>query len=271
MNLLGSRGGSNGKEGEAPTITKEQAVAAGNLAADFMKTHGPEYVEKMKVLASKATDGSTSQRSLAVVGGIGMTVIGVLSFLSDTLTLSVVSALLSAYIILFGLITVVLESKHALCSAERKNKIYEYVKALEFVWGRGIFYLFCGIVMFSVGGIFNYIGGLYMLLLGGWMLYNGVKSFNHLGGLKGEIKNEKEAAAKFREFDTDKSGDLDSREFANLAKALGHELSHPLLETTIKLLDTDRSGTISLKEFLDWYNSKDDPMSAMSAEGMNMV
>ena len=55
--------------------------------------------------------------------------------------------------------------------------------------------------------------------------------------------------------DDDESGELDYQELANLAEALGSDLSPRQLEVALDVLDTDRSGSISFAEFSAWWNS----------------
>mmetsp|Transcript_27233 Transcript_27233/g.42796 ORF Transcript_27233/g.42796 Transcript_27233/m.42796 type:complete len:202 (+) Transcript_27233:243-848(+) len=187
-----------------------------------------------------------------------MAVIGIFGIISDVFSLAAIDIVLHLYVSFFGIIVVVLEAKGALFTQERKDKIIYYFRAMAYVWGRGVFFIFCCSVMFSIGGLLCWIGGAYMAALGIFMIVTGSKSSKHLGSLKGEIRNDKHAAKLFHKYDADHSGALDTREFAKLAKDLGHELTHPLLESTIMQLDADRSGTIDMKEFMDWYHSKNE-------------
>lgn len=76
--------------------------------------------------------------------------------------------------------------------------------------------------------------------------------------MKGQMKSKQEVIAKFKQFDADNSGTLDSAELAKLTAALGSSLSLNELESALFILDTSGDGKVSLEEFLAWWEGKED-------------
>jgi len=207
-------------------------------------------------LFNEAANGTLPMQYLGLVSGAYMIITGILGMVTGIVSFNIIKTVLDLYIGLFGIATVILEVKFQKAEDWRK-KIYIYFKALSFVWGRGSFHVFCGVVLLSAGGLLNYIGGPLIIALGCYMLYNGYKSFGTLQQANKGTKNEKEAAENFRRYDTEHREELDSRQFGLLLKDMGMSVTHPQLEALVMMLDTDRSGTISMQEYLTWYMETD--------------
>lgn len=75
---------------------------------------------------------------------------------------------------------------------------------------------------------------------------------------KSSAEEEKRKIRKiFDIFDLDRSGDLDAKEFQELAFLLGETLTLEEVEERIKIIDQDDNGRIDFKEFYDWWISPD--------------
>jgi len=65
-----------------------------------------------------------------------------------------------------------------------------------------------------------------------------------------ELKN------KFREFDTDGNGSIDEKEFGNLVRALGLELSAGEIQIAYSAIDINGNGRIDFGEFKTWWSKR---------------
>jgi len=80
-----------------------------------------------------------------------MVVTGVLNVLGRIIVIHLVSALLTIYTIIFGLLVILLEGKQWLPIPKNIDaNIRKYALFLEFVWGRGCLYFFIGSLQVSM-------------------------------------------------------------------------------------------------------------------------
>jgi EF-hand domain len=103
--------------------------------------------------------------------------------------------------------------------------------------GRAAFYFFVGVLMVCKGGILDFVAGLFLAVIGVIIYHSSRKSYAALEAIRGQRHSEAELRARFRAYDTNKNGQLDSKE----------------LETALFLLDKDGNGEVSEEEFLNWY------------------
>lgn len=61
----------------------------------------------------------------------------------------------------------------------------------------------------------------------------------------------------FGQYDKNKNGFIDASEFSYLMDALGADLSDEELEAGLSVVDADKSGRISWKEFAQWWMNRD--------------
>ena len=59
----------------------------------------------------------------------------------------------------------------------------------------------------------------------------------------------------FNHYDRDKSGLIESREFARICEALGIEMDDEELAIGLSIVDADNDGRISWNDFLSWWRS----------------
>jgi hypothetical protein len=60
----------------------------------------------------------------------------------------------------------------------------------------------------------------------------------------------------FQRYDRNRTGYIERAEFARLLEALGQNITDEELEIAIDIVDTDRSGKITWKEFKNWWTSR---------------
>jgi EF-hand domain pair len=119
--------------------------------------------------------------------------------------------------------------------------------------GRAAFYFFVGILMVCEGGMLDLVGGLFLVVIGVIIFHSSKKSYAALDAIRGQKHSEMELRARFRAYDANKNGELDSQELAKMCLSLGTTLTRNELESALFLLDKDGNGQVSEQEFLDWY------------------
>lgn len=74
--------------------------------------------------------------------------------------------------------------------------------------------------------------------------------------------SEEDIRAIFNEFDTDKSGTIDKKEFQLISHALGETLTEEQTDAAIRSIDTDGNGNIDFAEFVNWFNNTEHSQSS---------
>jgi len=182
--------------------------------------------------------------------------------LGKLFSFSPLAALIEVYCGIFGVMVVILEGQDFSYLKRFRSILNENAKFLTFTWGRGLFYMFAGSLMVSQFNLFD-------MAIGGWMCFVGFTSVvvgattaNKLTDLKLSLASEKVVKEKFQEMDADGSGNLDSKELAQLCKSLGSSLDHNELEAALMTMDCNKDGQISFDEFMGWWagwkHEKDD-------------
>lgn len=74
----------------------------------------------------------------------------------------------------------------------------------------------------------------------------------------------------FKKYDDDGSGEIDSKEFANILKELGWRHDEEAVTEALKFLDEDGNGTIEIDEFLEWSKIAQQKIyDGETADGLN--
>ncbi len=60
----------------------------------------------------------------------------------------------------------------------------------------------------------------------------------------------------FQRYDRNRTGSIEQPEFARLLEALGQNITDEELEIALDIVDTDRTGKVSWKEFKSWWTSR---------------
>lgn len=126
-------------------LTKENATTAANYTR-----------EQAKILAHMLSDGNSSVRVLALVGGIAMAISSAAGVWNRFWGLNWISAIVEFYTLLLGLGVVVLEANAAKWKilperwmTEWEARFRKYALFLSFVSGRGGLYIFAGTLQLS--------------------------------------------------------------------------------------------------------------------------
>ena len=207
-----------------------------------------------------AEDGPLSFRVLAFLGGVLMIVTSILSVLSDVFTFSIMSSLISVYTFIFGLFILVLEGKMFMpisAVGGYQQKLFSLVKCLQFVWGRGLLYIFAGTLQLSQMTFLNMVSGGYMCFIGFISLLVGKSSSSKLTQLRASISDEAVLRQKFKEHDKDADQALNLLEFQSFITDLGLEMDHNELVAAFGEIDSRDSGKVSLDEFKVWWSGSD--------------
>jgi hypothetical protein len=60
----------------------------------------------------------------------------------------------------------------------------------------------------------------------------------------------------FQRYDRNRTGSIEQREFARLLEALGQNINDEELAIAFDIIDTERTGQISWKQFKNWWTSR---------------
>lgn len=121
-------------------------------------------------------------------------------------------------------------------------------------YGRASFYFFVGLLVFSQGGYFGLVVGLYVMAVGVIVFTASRSALQQLEALRAGRMDEAQIAAKFK-MDANKDGSLDSTELAKLCKSMGVQLTLNELESALFILDKNHDGKIQYAEFLRWFKT----------------
>jgi len=247
------------------TPLNEAAAIANSLLTKENAAHAAEYTkEQAKVLAQMMSDGNTSVRLLALMGGIAMAMTSALGVLNRFLGLNWISAIVEFYTFILGLSVVILEAKSAKCrilperwTAAWEARIRKYALFLSFVSGRGGLYFVAGTLQLSQLSLVDLIVGGYMALVGISYIVVGKQTSQKLSDLRKSILSESVLRTKFQAADTENCGSLSVVEFQTLmSREFGIHFTSRELEVSFDHLDGvhARDGRITLEEFLEWWN-----------------
>ena len=147
-----------------------------------------------------------------------------------------------------------LEGRRYACTHRFQKVLTDNCKILTFTWGRGLFYIFAGSLMFSLSNMVDMLIGGYVMFMGFTSVVVGRHTASKLTDLKHSMGSAKAVKAKFNEMDVDNNGSLDSKELANLCASLGSPLDHNELCAALDLMDRDKNGNVSFEEFFEWFS-----------------
>lgn len=231
-------------------------------AKSFLDKHGKEVISfsrsKLLELKKYADEGEWTWKIAGFIAGTGIVAVSVLGFLSDFFGFSPVNAILDVYLILCGAMLAMLEYKHHFFTQKYLDSLRREALFLYRPYGRAAIYFFIGVLMMSYSGLFGKIVGLYTAIVGGVVFYSSRAAVKHLESIRAEMRDEQEVTIKFRDFDKDNSGTLDTRELAALCRSLGSTLTLNELESALLILDQNGDGKINLQEFLSYWKNRDD-------------
>jgi len=240
------------------TDTKATVALAADATAQDSDGEQANHKNKMY----HATAGHGLLRVVSTAAGLGLTVAAFIGFWVELTVVSskgwnqgnfVLKAFVDAMLVFFGLVVVLLEARATCGGVNMTLYISEHVRFLNFVWGRGFFYMFLGTLAMSQSAAEEPGTVLAGASIFGVRLANavvGIAAHRALGGI-GAISVE-QAEAAFLRADADGNGYLDSDELVHLLHHLGVQLSRHQLESAFCQIDADGNDEITLHEFLRW-------------------
>lgn len=249
----GGGGGPNflidAKAGLDKTLSSESVFEAANFVN--------QQVHRVK---HTAEEGHWSFRVFSFFGGCTMIVTSVFDWVNYLLHLAPIHALIAFYVVIFGIMTCILEGRRFLpitLVVVQQKRLHEQARFLKFVWGRGILYFFAGSLQFSHMTFLNMISGGFMMFLGVASIIIGRNTAKKLALLKASITDEEVLRNLFNENDVNGDGLLTQTSFASLVNKLGLQLNYNELEAAFSTIDKDNDQRISYEDFKVWWTTFD--------------
>lgn len=210
----------------------------------------PMEVSKMILhdLKEGIRKGAWSVGRLAFFGGCYGTVSGILDLLPPASIFKIftpLAGLSQLYLLIFGVITMTIESSGDTISANLKAGILKYCAALEFMWGRGLFYAYIGIT--CILGPVETLYGWYMFIVGVTMIIMYVVTSQYIAELGAIFHDDGQIETSFKKF-AGTDGVLNRHELGRLLHDVGMEMNHQEMELLFKRMDPDHDGYITLVE-----------------------
>jgi len=215
-------------------------------------------MEKFKDFKKYADEGQWTWKVAGLIAGVLIMASSLLSIFSNLLSLSPFSAVISIYIFIFGLVLSILEYKEKVMTERYISALRREALFLSRPYGRAAFYVFIGLLILCQGGILQFLIGVYTTIVGIIIFQSSRQVISSLDDMKAARLDTQHLEIKFKEFDKDNSGALDSTELVTLVASLGTTLTLNQLEVALLLLDKNSDGKITFEEFLYWYQGKDD-------------
>jgi hypothetical protein len=193
-------------------------------------------------------NGTWSIGRLAFFGGAYACFAGLLQFMPPMgilMCATPIGMLNIIFMMIFGLVTMTIESSGDTISATFKANIMKYCAALDEIWGRGFFYMYMGITQILAPRERKF--GWYMFFVGIVYLIIYHQTNKHIDTLSSMFNDPTELERVFDEYaGVDKV--LNRDELCKLLKSLDLDLSHAEMEMMMKRLDPDHDGYVTLSE-----------------------
>jgi len=143
------------------------------------------------------------------------------------------------YEIAFGILVVALECKPVFCSFRTRKVAATLLKALTYLVGRGVLYIFLGTLLcMHYPNVVDLGLASYMIVVGsgcvlfGWTTQKKLATLSHT-----MTEDEKCFKEKFDKYDEEKNGTVTSAHVVTICEELGSRLSHHELEAAVLSLD----------------------------------
>lgn len=203
-----------------------------------------------------AEEGDWTWKLLGMFGGLAMVGVGGLTFMGDFFLFNYFGAILDVYIILFGILTVCLEYKEAILPKTWIEQIKIEARFVYKPYGRAVLYIFFGVLLISQSKFLYTCIGLYLLAIGGLVMYYAGQAAAALEKFKDQKLSSWTLKGLYEKADRNKNG-LSPKELAEVVcKYPGCTLGVNEMESAIALLDKNGDGKVSYEEFSKWYNKR---------------
>jgi hypothetical protein len=201
-------------------------------------------------------DGNWTWKVLGSFGGIAMVACGSLSFLGHFLLFDYFGAILDVYIVLFGLLSIVLEYKDTFLPAKWVEQLKVEAKFMYKPYGRAVLYIFFGILLISQQSLLYICTGFYLIGVGGTVVYYATQAQKALQNFKDQKLSFYQLRDAYDKADKDKKGLTPAELSSMVSKFPGCAMSENEVLSAVDLLDKDSSGRVSYDEFSKWYNAR---------------
>lgn len=233
-----------------PDFLKNLGLSAGPTTAQSVVTE----LQRMR------TDAPDSIHTLAFLAGILLVCGACYNFVIKIMALSPLHTFFAIMMILFGLMVLVMEQQRAIFKPKYRLFIEKYFLFMTLITGRGCFMIYVGAIQAAVNwkvSSLNVLVGLFMLFVGFTYVRAGWSVSTKLNHLTANLHSRETIEAAFKKADIDESGELDHEELVIIMGILGSTLTPQEAETAVMMLDEDKSGAVSLGEFIKFMERDD--------------
>lgn len=236
------------------------SVPSGDDAVKKVKELGNQAKQKAKDAYFAVRQGNTSIRWIALITGVGLVLDSFYGFFIYFFHGNFVFSILNFYAFVMGASAVVMESDvDAIPYAEQiRFFLGKYVGAVRTVIGRGTFYGIAATMELALPGRRSKFLGILMLVVATAYIYIGSKSAAKIRALRTKAYPKETIKDKFNSFDTNKSGSLSFKEFYNLLNSLDVDIDYRDAEMIFVRVDKSLGDGISFEEFIAFWSDSDE-------------
>lgn len=245
---------------ETTPLTGSVSVPSGDDAVKKVKELGNQAKQKAKDAYFAVRQGNTSIRWIALITGVGLVLDSFYGFFIYFFHGNFVFSILNFYAFVMGASAVVMESDvDAIPYAEQiRFFLGKYVGAVRTVIGRGTFYGIAATMELALPGRRSKFLGILMLVVATAYIYIGSKSAAKIRALRTKAYPKETIKDKFNSFDTNKSGSLSFKEFYNLLNSLDVDIDYRDAEMIFVRVDKSLGDGISFEEFIAFWSDSDE-------------
>jgi len=253
----------SGGYGAVDTGGIDLSKAAGLISALTSASGGADQANKameytraeINSIVKYAEEGDWTWKLLGMFGGLGMMATGSLSFLGHFFLFNYFGAILDVYIVLFGILSIILEYKESILPARWVDNLKVEAKFMYKPYGRAVLYIFFGVLLVSQGAFLYTLLGVYLCGIGALVLYYATQAQKALDAFKAKKLSSWQLKSEYDKVDKNHNG-LTPGELAKIITKFGCSMSENEVAAAIGLLDKDSSGRVTYDEFQKWYNAR---------------
>mmetsp|Transcript_20444 Transcript_20444/g.33871 ORF Transcript_20444/g.33871 Transcript_20444/m.33871 type:complete len:253 (+) Transcript_20444:111-869(+) len=237
---------------EAVPTTERSGLLDPSLVGT-LATGGTSLVNASAEKIKKArSEGPLTYRVMAFIGGLAMIASNGIAILDRFFSFRFASAMIALYNCVFGILIATLEGP-GVCSRPLGKGIRYYCKFLEFTWGRGLLYFFCGSLQIANVNMLDWAVGGWMIFVGITAIGVGIATRRQLRLLKFSVTSEEDLKEKWTTHDTNGDNALDIKELTAFVEASGIGMSRNEVAATFMALDRNFDDKIAFEEFYSWW------------------
>ncbi len=262
--------GAETKDTEAPSI---EGKATYDSAFAFIK-EGPlpnaNSIVNGHLIQWKfySEDGSALLRIPVLIMAVALIVNTVLAYSLYNHLLSVQAVIISVYVCATAIVICILDGRFFFnldplsFRGKLRNGVVRNVNMLRYVWGRGVLYIWVGVLHFAqdwnlsdatIVRRMQFITSGGIVMLGVIAILVGVQAAYNLKKLRAYVTDESALWFDFNKQDHDGDGLLNPTEFAHFIWDLGLEFDDVYTLKAFNMIDKDRDRKITFEEFRVWW------------------